>query len=253
MLLAELTGYKKYGRMTLDGLVKLLNGQQGYFGAVIFGDHSKYVYKVWAVDPGYEKWLKAAAQHQDNPWFPKIIRPPKEVLLPLVRDAQFDSVNVVRIERLEPITNPLVVNLINLTARIFTWDKKQLLQKIMSLKSPVRDDLVGTKVADSRHLIMLEVNQAASSIVFLLDKLKLSRKEYCDALDVLNEKAHDFDLAVNNVMMRGSQPVFTDPYGSSREAVTLTDVSSDYLFDLIGLSDDTVATGHPRKYKFNAS
>lgn len=205
MRLNELTGYKASKGLTLKGFLDTVDSKEGARGAVVFG--KDFVYKVWVQDPAYEAFIDVAAKHQSNPWFPKILKPVRDVKLPLNKPENFTKkLKVVKLERLTMSTQK-ASSLISMVSSLLEYSRQ--------LQRPSNQG--STSVRKPEFDFDTELNE-----------LKLDKTQFIEMLKAL-EPLTKFrnDLHRGNWMMRGSHPVLVDPFEStvSDDEITINDLS----------------------------
>lgn len=193
MLLTELHGYKRYVDKTFDQILSALKARIARDGAnsivVVPRGDQPYVYKAWMKDEAYEAYLELIKTLHGNPYVPKV-GPIKKVPLFFKRQGHVDGhLNVVKIERLEPSHSSASAELL-----------ARLLQELLNAKLNGSDEFA---------------KQFAASF---FKKSEFAGDEHLIEFVVALKRLHDqhgdnfaADCRSDNIMLRGSQLVVTDP------------------------------------------
>lgn len=178
-------------QQALDAFIKRhgLEHSYGTNANVLLDTKRNYVYRFWFRDPGYEKWLKYAQLHQDNPHIVKILGKVR------TSDARYKglpknlTMKYVKIEKLTPMVDEKLIHAIDSAANLSDEYFKMYL----------KDWEDGKELPEWVKPLM----QVAHKYPKLLST-------------ILELKQHGLanDLTGDNVMMRGQVPVITDPLGS---------------------------------------
>lgn len=226
MLLTELHGYKRYANKTFDEILYAIKARIDRSGAnsivVVPRSSLPYVYKAWMKDEAYELYIDLVRKLHDNPYVPKV-GPIRRVPLFFKRQLHVDGyINVVKIERLEPSHGSHHAETL-----------AGLLQALMIVK-----------VDGSEQFAKEFVTSYFKKSVFAGDDKLI---EYAVALKLLCDKHRSNvapDCRNDNIMLRGSQLVVTDPIttGYEREqaqkangALFMTDLDSKFDGELAAL------------------
>ena len=202
MLLQELTGVKKYSKLTGKALINKLYrehkikaiGQGAY--AVVFEHPSwNYVLKIFQDDPCYLafiKWVKAQAE---NEHLPKIVRSPKRVSSFFTRPSAHQEFYGVKLERLEELT----------------FEQRDLLDDLDRYLNKILNKLKAKE--DPSDVIKWFSTKVKVSIDDLEDKIQISTLlTTILEIDASMGGGCALDLHVGNFMRRGSTIVIIDPF-----------------------------------------
>lgn len=174
--------------------LSIFNGNNAY---VIASEDRNYVYRFWVKDPGYEAWLDLAMQHQDNVHMPKILGKIRTVNAHFAKLPKDMKLKMVKIEKLKPATEEWadVANLVNHVIHerdADKWTPSTLIDAMVNATKELTGD-----------------QDEADKLEEFLNKNMEFMKVVCD---LVNEGYNDF--TDQNVMMRGLDPVITDPVAS---------------------------------------
>ena len=185
------SGDPNSGTYKLNQTIKFSGGTKlgaGMFGTVYKSPEerkSKFVYKTFDHDPAYSTFLSYARKNQDNPHVPKIYAHAKIA----VNKEGTRHVNVVKMEKLSPITND----------------------------HPIMKHLDNSNYVGSKESIKNRLDDPDNDLA----------RHYPEVHKILSDMAnsdgeHSFDLHPGNIMQRhDGTPVITDPIaGYSRRGIT---------------------------------
>src|ERR1035437_2295795 len=123
MKLFELTGVHGQREKDMIQLLKDIKGEgskfkiagEGVFAQVLSHENGM-IYKFWAQDSAYEKFIEFVQKNQDNDHLPKLKSKIKELSSFFKKPEDFpDKVKYIKMEKLEPITDDLrIVDTTNL-------------------------------------------------------------------------------------------------------------------------------------------
>ena len=171
--------------------------EEGAFSKVIIGN--SYVYKIWVNDPAYEDWLRVC-RNEENSWVPKLIGPIKLMKIFFKRNDQVPEnpkdhyfPSTLKIQKIEKLaTNP-------------NENDSKIFANCIS-------ELIDTKfsISDLSKILMTELDNTEFNIDLIVSK---ADELYTIILAIRNlvKHEHNIDLHSQNFMMRGDQPVITDP------------------------------------------
>lgn len=176
------------------GLQKFTGNQ----ATVITSANRKVVYRVWAKDPGYEKWIEIARSMQNNPHIVKVYGPVRTIptkFKGMPKDVQLKFVKLEKLQPMQISRGPwrLAVDAGDV---ISNWNMSErnennidsFIESIAAQADTYNND--GEKIRE----------QAIAQKPFLETMLELSRHGYNDWRE-------------ENIMLRGSVLVITDPAG----------------------------------------
>jgi hypothetical protein len=160
--------------------LKVHNGQ---FAIVLNPPDLNYIYKLWTVDAGFDKWIEVCKTHQNNPAIPKIIGRIKTIPNFFIRRSEFTlPIKIVKIEKLKPLASKYAPYLeIIYKAHRGNASKEKAIQ-------------------------LLKAEYAPPAAITFCDRI------YKIVEDNVDDATIGFDLGVLNVMVRDSDWVLTDGF-----------------------------------------
>ena len=201
MKLNELHGYKQYADKDLQGIVDYLKSKgtvfakTGIYSKVIIGNN--YVYKIWVDDLAYEDWLRICHKHQGNPWVPKLIGSTKPMKL-FFKHVEFNErISELKIQKMEKLeTMPDIIKAKHFSNILDLMINFEMFSDQETFCANFADRLSKTSIPNKEELIS---NAPQLFEIF---------EELCSLIKI---KGHGNDISIENYMMRGNQPVITDP------------------------------------------
>ena len=208
MKLNELHGYKQYADKDLQGIVDYLKSKgtifanNGKYSKVIIGNN--YVYKIWVDDLAYEDWLRVCRKHEGNPWVPKLIGPTRPMKL-FFKHVEFNEriseLKIQKMEKLEAIPDLV---------------KSGYFAQIL-------DELIGDDVFSNeeefKHALKVKLTKQTYDNDLILSKSLELYEVISDIKHMLNTNEYINDMHLENFMMRGNQPVITDPLQTGQSGI----------------------------------
>ena len=201
MLLNEIFNSDKSDQRWTDQLQALIDkhGLKKFSGnqaTVITSDDSTSVYRIWARDPGYEKWLAVAEKMQSNPHVMKIKGRMRTVPTQFKGMPKDVKLRFVKLEKLAPIRDDEINELVIAADHILSgWS-------ISERNEHDVDSFIATIMAE------LERDENLPHMKELAEK---HRSFLETVLEVSRNGFNDFHE--ENVMLRGDTLVITDPAG----------------------------------------
>lgn len=169
--------------------------------AIVIADEKRsYVYRVWAYDPGFEEWLQYAEKHQDNPHVIKLLSKVKTSKATFDKLPKNLKLNYIKVEKLKPLTRDLAdfFEAHHFAGMYYGKPAKTFEEHMERLRKFVdKGEYVdyGFEWDDAWYKLMDE----QKSVIELI-------------LELMNKGFNDTNA--ENMMMRGSVVVLTDPQGS---------------------------------------
>lgn len=178
------------------GLHKFTGNQ----ATVITSPDRKAVYRVWARDPGYEKWLAVAETMQDNQHIVKILGRLRTIptrFKGLPKDVQL---KFAKLEKLEPLADGPLHDMVSVADDILkNWSVSEReehdVESFIETMAAQAETLTDDPEEGAKLKRIAEQHKS-----FLKTQLELSLKGYND-------------FHAENVMLRGTTLVITDPAG----------------------------------------
>ena len=203
MKLFELVGVKGQKDKDLLQLIKDLDEvkfkKAGEGAAAQVFEVNGMIYKFWAKDSAYEKFIEFVEKNQDNPHLPKLKSKVKEIRTFFKKPQGFpDTIKYVKMEKLDPITyhekihgtkNVFIVDIIK--EIYYSIDHKSEFREVESLAKEAE----GSKLSDQS---LKEIKGLYDTFVQMYDKIPGINKMLVD-------------LHAGNMMKRGNTIVITDP------------------------------------------
>jgi hypothetical protein len=224
MKLVELLGVKKYHDSTMKQVILdltrsgELTHHKGSAARVLVGPN--FVYKFWVADTAYDMFIEYALKHQSNPMMPRFLSRVRSLTAFFKRPIKFpDEIKFVKMEKLEQISDDhrifdgYNVKLEDFIAEI-AMNPKLSLDGVMQTFS----DLQEIELEPNQRREAEEIYSTVHELLKLYDGVNLENWESSGTLDLHDE----------NVMLRGSQLVFTDP-GITDEDLNFNNFLIDYL------------------------
>jgi len=195
MILSEISNFKFTQDITFrDAIEEFVNkfGDDKFEGnnaVVITRKH--YIWRAWFKDAGYEKFLKLASGYKSK-HLPKILSQVRQEPTNFLRMPSGMVINYVKVEKLEALQPSMFSDAVDAVGMAMADGAK--LDSI--------DDLLSAKLK-----IPSSSDTSLDEVVHEIKK----HKDFFELAIELNNKAGLNDLSSDNVMMRGSIPVITDP------------------------------------------
>ena len=235
MKLYELTGVKAHHEKSFDELDAMFGGKGSTFKplggglfAKVYGHDSGVVYKFWAKDTAYEKYVEYCLKNQSNPFIPKFSSKIKTLTVFFKRPASFpDKIKYVKMEKLAPYRNQYLPG----TDSPYYSVLKLLVSEVEN------DESFETVVSDiTRFSKKGSIASVRKSYENLLEEqpLKLIKELFDTLVDIHKHVGKLNDLHNENIMMRGDQLVILDPAAVASETNDMT-----ALWSAISHSGDT--------------
>jgi hypothetical protein len=182
----------------------------------------KYVVKVYANDPIYTKFVRFAYNHSDSV-FPKFFGLPQKIVPEYTRPKSMATLNLVRMERLQPIDKKLAEQILN-----------NLYSAVNYLNNPTTPARIGFKFTHTQE----EDYYATRNLMPIRQLLQNPRiKEFYEGCrNLIKFQGGALDMASNNIMQRqNGELVFADPFweGSNpyADAARVRDMETDSYSD----------------------
>lgn len=160
-----------------------LTVHNGQFAIVLNPPDLNYIYKLWTVDIGFDKWIEVCKSNQNNPAIPKIIGRIKTIPNFFIRRSEFTlPIKIVKIEKLKPLASKYAPYL------------------EMIYKAHRRND------SKEKAIQLLKAEYAPPAAIAFCDRI------YKIVEDNVDGSTIGFDLGVLNVMVRNDDWVLTDGF-----------------------------------------
>lgn len=160
-----------------------LTVHNGQFAIVLNPPDLNYIYKLWTVDVGFDKWIDVCKANQNNPAIPKIIGRIKTIPNFFIRRSEFTlPIKIVKIEKLKPLSAKYAPYLeIIYNAYRGNASKEKAIQ-------------------------LLKAEYAPPEAIAFCDRIYKIVEDHVDGTTI------GFDLGVLNVMVRNDDWVLTDGF-----------------------------------------
>lgn len=228
MKLFELTGIHHQREKDMIQLLKDIKGEgskfkiagEGVFAQVLSHEDGT-IYKFWAKDSAYEKFIEFVQKNQDNKHLPKLKSKIKELSSFFKKPEDFpDKVKYIKMEKLEPITDDtkiidtknlyvtdVAVNIIDCIQS--GVEEVKTLSHLFSLL--IKDEEGAYNTHQPSHIPALK--ESSIKVIKELFETFLKMLKYPGMIDL------HFDLHSGNFMRRGTEIVIIDPVMSDEDAV----------------------------------
>lgn len=283
MRLDELTGYHKYEQHTFSEFVSTILKDQGYklakgaFAFVLIPPGKDYVYKCWVSDKGYEHFMKIVQENQGNPFLPKLLSKIHKVPIFFKRPETIDGhVNVVKMEKLEPLRNG-GGDFVRMADAFMRWEDLTKERVLAAVKKKISDPnkakggaqkalhrFAKRKIGRNTYNNETKYYNAEARAITLANRLweRFDIPKFLDAIvPIRNIRDSTRELVIDlhdaNVMMRGNQYVITDPFvvdGWGEKEIRIKHLNPEVAHDLPrGLQTDKTKSGRSSSRKSNSS
>lgn len=152
----------------------------GMHATVVTTPDREHVYRMWTVDPGYERWLDLAMTMQDDPHIVKIFGKPRVIRTKFKGMPNDVKVKFVKLEKLTPMKHSSVAQ------RAF--------------------NIVTNSMDDDAPISAEDYPAHTPPQKFIKDN-----RSFFNTCIKINKKIRMNDLNDDNVMMRGDTMVLVDP------------------------------------------
>jgi hypothetical protein len=211
-LLKELLGLKRFRDFSPNETVRYLRDQlTGKLRFLGHGSHGvaltdgKKAFKFWIFDSAYEDYIKLARKHQDNPFFPKLLSPIRE-LPRLFKDiSEEHPVKYIKLEMLEEVTyDDLKIKIAE------NFEEEVHAADIFDRWCEVEPAYLQDELAKYYEVSIATFERLTPEFQEMYEFARMLLKELRVSTGV-HVHGHTFDISSANVMRRGSQLVFIDP------------------------------------------
>jgi hypothetical protein len=213
MILTELHGYKQYLDKDFYELMNLLKthadiNDNGRFSTIVIPRSGEHVYKIWTNDEGYETYYNIAKRLQGNKFVPKLGLIRKLPIFFKRPDTVDGYLKIVKLEKLKPFNDRGLGIALAEFIRFFVSEKIELTSfKQEHAGNDVKRFVDGRRAYKSApNLYKFEVDDLETSSDDLFELAHALRSA------MINNEDLCFDMHSGNIMLRGSQPVITDPF-----------------------------------------
>lgn len=211
MKLFELTGVNSQREKDMIQLLKDISGEGSKFkkvgdgvAAQVFVHESGVVYKFWAVDSAYEKFIEFVEKNSNNKHLPKLKSKVKLLHAFFKKPKDFpEKIKYVKMEQLEPIKHSTKMPG---TRELYVTDIIHGIVNAIELGDDEGTFISELEADEGRDLSP----EATRAITELFDLFKKMMKY--PGMSKLN-----IDIHSGNIMMRGHDIVITDPVNSGKD------------------------------------